>query len=408
MPSLISVLGDVVQIERTEFADALVADYLRDSESEKRAAAIQSCLHLGVSVIRFGEDKHGSMLLAETLNATAQLGTSTLEATLATTREELAKTRTELTEAIKLHVDGFRAEVSKTFDPSLNTSAFNALSAALSADMRRVTDKLQGDLDMRNPTSPFSLLRSEQKRDHEAVVIKFAELAQHAATKAAVAAERSRSTRKGEDLESALDQFFVAECGPRKDMVRRTSTELGIDGNRVGDFVIEINPSEAKGARIAIEAKNAEASTTALLRELDKAMHNRGASFGIAVVGNTRADSPAIMPFGDDKLIVRVATLEERGWDMLALSVALEGARWKSVIGRSARDVVDLSRIVSDVDEAFRIINRVTEIKKRITAGKTQLDTIAEGVDEMRRDLVSVLQRLRDGIKGPSIGADAA
>ena len=56
------------------------------------------------------------------------------------------------------------------------------------------------------------------------------------------APERAKSTRKGGDFESSNRGLPTAESRPRKDLVRRTSTEYGLDQNMAGDFVIEINP----------------------------------------------------------------------------------------------------------------------------------------------------------------------
>ena len=45
-----------------------------------------------------------------------------------------------------------------------------------------------------------------------------------------------------------------------------------------------------------IESKNAQKGTTELIRELDRAMKNRGAAFGVSVVSDANAISQAIVP----------------------------------------------------------------------------------------------------------------
>ena len=125
-------------------------------------------------------------------------------------------------------------------------------------------------------------------------------------------------------------------------------------------------------------------------------MKNRGATFGISVVTDPSAITQSIVPYGDDKLLVRISATDGDAWDMLALSVALDGARWKTIMRRSSSGQFDVTRVKSDLEAAFAIVNRVTEVKKRITAGKTHLDGIAEYVDDLRRDLATVLQRIRE------------
>ena len=234
-------------------------------------------------------------------------------------------------------------------------------------------------------------------------------LLQELAAKAAAKAERSKSTRKGCDFETATADFLMAESRPRKDLVRHTASEYGLDQNMVGDFVIDINPGEAQGVRVVVESKNGHKGMTELSRELDKAMKNRGAAFGIAVVTDENGIAQAIYPWGDDKLIVRVpALVDDDGWDFTALSVALEGARWKAIMGRMTAGSLDVNRIKAEITDAFAIANRFAEVKKRITAGKGHLDAIAEYLGDIKRDLLAVLHRIDETVSEAEPSSEAA
>ena len=232
----------------------------------------------------------------------------------------------------------------RTLDPANAASIIGKLRNALLNDYRQVTGKVREELDLSNPMSPLSALRAEIERNEErrfdTLSKQIGALLQQEAAKAAADAERSKSTRKGVDFENATEEFLAAESRPRKDLVRRTTSEPGLDSSNVGDFVIELNPSDAHSLRIVIENKNASKGTTSLIRELDKAMKNRGAVFGISVTTDPRVVSQSITPYGDDKLIVRVPALPEAdGWDFSALAVAIECARWKGNYGANDRGV---------------------------------------------------------------------
>jgi hypothetical protein len=126
-------------------------------------------------------------------------------------------------------------------------------------------------------------------------------------------------------------------------------------------------------------------------------MANRGAVFGISVVTEVSDATQSIVPFGDDRLIVRVPPLVDgEGWDYTALGVALECARWKSLMARSAVGSLDVARLSSEIDRAVSVTNRFTEVKKKITAGKTHLNDISDYLDDMRLQLVASLQSVRD------------
>jgi hypothetical protein len=399
----IQVSEGSLAIHQLEVTDDVTTSYIAGLEPEARVSGVINCLQLGARALTFVGDQTGATLLAETLKASAESTQSLLAHVSKTAQQSVAKSAEELPKRIHGELEQLRKELEKTLDPANTQSIIGRFRGALIDDYRKVTAKVREDLDLGNPLSPLSALRMELRtegdRKHEAVSKQLTELLQQNAAKVAASAERSKSTRKGGDFETVLEEFLTSESRPRKDLARRTGTEPGLDGNLVGDFVIEINPTEASGLRIAIEAKNAQKTTLGLVRELDKAMKNRGALFGITVVTDPSAIAQAIVPFGDDKLLVRVSPLPDGdGWDMLPLTVALEGARWKATMKRAAGGQLDVNRIKADVDAAFQIVNRITEVKKRITAGKTHLDGIADYIDDLRRDLLTVLQRVHETV----------
>ena len=400
---LVSVSGDTLAIHHLDVTDDVTASYIAGLELTAQPSGVVHCLQLGARALTFAGDQTGATLLAETLKTSAESTKTLLDHVSKTAQQSVAKSAEELPKRIHHEIEQLRKELEKTLDPANTQSIIGRFRGALIDDYRKVTGKVREDLDLGNPLSPLSALRTEMDKKSDGLSKQLTQLLEQNAAKAAASAERSKSTRKGGDFETALEDFLTAESRPRKDLVRRTSTEPGLDGNLVGDFVIEINPSEASSVRLVAEAKNAHKSTAGLVRELDKAMKNRGALFGISVITDPSAITQAIVPYGDDKLLVRVSSLPDaEGWDMLALTVALEGARWKAIMSRSTGGQLDINRIKADLDAAFHIMNRVSEVKKRITSGKTHLDGIAEYVDDLRRDLVTVLQRLRDTVTAPT------
>ncbi len=402
MQPYVRISDERLAIHQLEVTDDVTVSYISGLEAEAQLSGVINCLQLGARALTFAGDQTGASLLAETLKTSAESTKTYLDHVSKTAQQSVAKSTEELPKRIHHELEQLRKDLEKTLDPANTQSIIGRFRGALIDDYRKVTAKVREDLDLGNPLSPLAALRTEMEKKNDGLSKQLAQLLEQHAAKTAASAERSKSTRKGDDFEVVLEEFLTAESRPRKDLVRPTGTEPGLDGNLVGDFVIEINPTEASGIRIAVEAKNAQRSTTGIIRELDKAMKNRGALFGISVVTDPSAITQAIVPYGDDKLLVRVSSLPDgTGWDMLALSVALEGARWKTIMGRSTRGELDVAKIKADVDAAFQIMNRVSEVKKRITAGKTDLDGIAEYIDDLRRDLITVLQRLNAAVSEP-------
>lgn len=107
--------------------------------------------------------------------------------------------------------------------------------------------------------------------------------------RAASKAERAaleRSAVKGQDYEELVAQTvtnLAATSGDDAEAVGRTS---GSSGTRIGDIVVDIDPSLSGGAsaRYVLECKDRRLSLKALLAELRGAATNRDAQAAVAVI----------------------------------------------------------------------------------------------------------------------------
>jgi hypothetical protein len=78
------------------------------------------------------------------------------------------------------------------------------------------------------------------------------------------------------------------------------------------------------------------------------------------------------------------------------------------MMGRATAGSLDVTRVKADVDAAFHITNRFVEVKRKITSSKNQLDEVYEYLDDIKRDLVTVLQRVSDTFSEAQGEAEAA
>jgi hypothetical protein len=408
------VSDGILKIDALDVADEITVSYIDQLEPDLQAAGVLNCLQLGARAMTFANDKMGSALLADALRSESEKAQSLLINVSKTAEQAVTKSSETMGKIIANLLSDLAKELGKTLDPANTESIIGRLRVALVDDCQRVNAKVREDLDLANPQSPLSALRTELEKSDErryaTLTGQLTELLQRLAAKAAASVERSKSTRKGSDFEAATLDFLEAESRPRKDLVAHTATEYGLDQNFIGDFVIEVNPSDAQKLRIVVECKNAQTNPkTARVRELGKAMSNRGAIFGISVATCSGDVAQAIDPFGDDKLIVRVPMLsDDQGWDFTALGVAVECARWKALMSRASGGTLDIARVSAEIDHAIEITNSFAEVKRKITAGKTQLDTIAEYVDDMKRQLVTILHTIRDAVTEAQPKSEAA
>ena len=414
MSTLVNIFDGALRINTLDVTDEVTVNYIDHLAPDVRVAGVLNCLQLGARALTFASDKTGAALLADALKIESEKTQSLLTHVSKTTEQAVAKSAEKMGKAVAYLLEDLGKELNRTLDPANTQSIIGKLRGALVDDYQRVTAKVREDLDLANPRSPLSALRAEleksDERRHATLTAQVAELLERQAAKAAASAERFKSTRKGSNFETATLDFLEAESRPRKDLVAHTATEYGLDQNLIGDFTIEINPSDAHKLRIVVESKNAQKNcTTERVRELDKAMSNRGAAFGISVVATSGDVTQVIVPFGDDKLIVRVPTLpDDDGWDFTALGVALECARWKTLMSRAKAGALDVTRLSAEIDRALAITNSFADVKRKITASKTHLDGIAEYLDDIKRQLQTVLQTVRDTITEAQSQPEAA
>ena len=125
---------------------------------------------------------------------------------------------------------------------------------------------------------------------------------------------------------------------------------------------------------IAVEAKNDQTKHKDLLREVEKAMDNRNAAFGIGI-----STSPSLLPqrgpsiefVSDNSLLIRVDDYEpETGYfDPLNLEVALTVARYVCIATRGAKPCrLDTAQLDSNVAQALNALGRLSELKKNLTS----------------------------------------
>lgn len=414
MNASIRIVDGTAVIDSLSVDDAATVTYIEQLEGDARLSGVLNCLQIGARALRFAADKSGVTLLSDAFKAESEKTRSLLEQVSKTAERSVWQSSEAMEKAMGELLAGLSKDLRKTLDPANTESIIGKLRVTLSSDYQRITDKVCEDLDLTNPSSPLASFRTElennEERRHETLRHQIEEVLRGMAAKDAARSERLKSSRKGGDFEVATLDYLAAESRPRKDLVTHTAAVFGLDQNQVGDFVIELNPSDAQSARIVVECKNRQKNSMKdTVRELRKAMNNRGAGFGIAVITGLADVTQAIAPFGDDMLIVRVPALpDEDGWDFTALGIALECARWKTVVAKGAAGSVDLARLNAEIDRALAIANNVSDVKRKLTSVRTSLDEIPKLLDDMKCQLVGALEGIREAVGRDQLTPEAA
>ena len=219
---------------------------------------------------------------------------------------------------------------------------------------------------------------------------------------------KEKSTGKGATHEDSVQQALTEIA--IGDVVERTGEIVGlITKSKVGDHVIELNTgSKSSDLKIVFESKSANTynSSSAITKELNKAMENRGADFGIFVFDSyERFDKISSLPFHILSENMALTVLNEETGD-LPLKISYI---WAKSILMNADEVTSKSLGVS-YDEIIKgLTEAVTQVKKLSTAksnnkkaydaveaNETLIPEIRKNVQEKLSELISLLDSDED------------
>jgi hypothetical protein len=220
-----------------------------------------------------------------------------------------------------------------------------------------------------------------------------------------VEAERERGTAKGRSFEEAVADAVDAIALAQGDVAEAVG-DLKEATGKVGDVVVAIDACNgpARG-RIVFEAKDRRLSGPKALHELDHAMAERSADFGVLVVP-TEDEVPAKMDplreYNGDKLVI---ALDPDGGP-LPLELGYRLARARVLMKRSDADGIDASAVHDAAERALAALAEERRIKQQLTAAKTNIGKAWDSVDAMTQRVRDLLQEI-DGLVRPP-GDDAA
>src|SRR5215213_138158 len=200
---------------------------------------------------------------------------------------------------------------------------------------------------------------------------------------ASVAAEHARGTAKGRPYEEAVAEAVEAIAMGMGDDCDAVGDFRG-GGGRKGDVVVDLDGcAGAPRGRIVFEAKNSRRSRKEALTNLEAAMAQRAADYGVWVVPSEDtlpARAPALREIGGDKLFV---VYDPEDGSRLALVVAYSLARARVTMAKGGADGLDASALRAEVERATVAMEDVRKIKSQLTGAAGQIEDVRKAVELM-------------------------
>ncbi|CAA9465966.1 MAG: hypothetical protein AVDCRST_MAG65-287 [uncultured Solirubrobacteraceae bacterium] len=209
---------------------------------------------------------------------------------------------------------------------------------------------------------------------------------------AEVAAEHDKSTAKGRPYEEAVSEAIDVIARGQGDDCDAVGDVRGA-GGRKGDVVVDIEGCAGRPrGRIVFEAKNSHRPRKQALAELDEAMAQRDADYGVWVVpGEDRLPSKGhqLREINGDKLFV---VYDPEEGSRLGLEVAYSLARARVLMAKADGEGLDASALAVECERALGALEDVRRIKSQLTAA-------TKGIDDARGILDGMAERVRGHLK---------
>jgi hypothetical protein len=210
-----------------------------------------------------------------------------------------------------------------------------------------------------------------------------------------VAEAEAAGTRKGRSFEERVQAALERIADARGDCARHVGDERGEGGSKKGDTVVEIGAQHgATRGRIVFEDKDEKLSRNDAWKELNAAMVERDADFGVLVVAgeeNIPAKREQLIEYEGNKMIVAV---DHELPDELGLDLAYRYARLRLLTARDSSLQVDAAGVRDAAEAARSALKRAQGVRLALTGIDKSSAKAREGVDEIVRDVESELDRI--------------
>jgi hypothetical protein len=403
-PRVIALVGRLI-IENLVIDDPASAELVRTrtEAGEDPRRVVADAIEIGARVL----DREQAGATVEVLRQDLESASRDVEQRLGQTSEVVTtQLRTLFEEAFGPDSGHVTRVLQRHFGAESSTAVQHQVRAAvgeLLAESREKLFKQFSTADESNPLAVFqkaavAAIRQSSDQQHAhlremngrigALQLEIQKLQAEKAKALAVAAEHDRSTAKGRPYEEAVFEAVEAIAAVQGDDCDSVGDLRGV-GGRKGDVVVDLDGAAGRArGRIVFEAKNSRKSRNEALAELDEAMNQRAADYGVWVVPSEDkmpARATALREIGGDKLFV---VYDPEDGSRLALEVAYSLARARVVMAKGGTDRLDAAAVRAEVERATVAMEDVRRIKGQLTSA-------SGGIDEARRILETMADRVR-------------
>jgi hypothetical protein len=396
-----ALMGRLI-VENLVVDDATAAELvqLRSEAGEDPARIVSDAIEIGARVL----DREQAGASVEVLRQDLASASKEVEQRLGQTSEAVVTALNQQLEAAFGPESGHVTRVlARHFGAESSTAVQHQVRAAVAELLSESREKLFKQFssgDESNPLATFqraavAAIKQSSELQHEtlremsgrvgALQLEVQKLQAEKEKALEVAAEHDRSTAKGRPYEEAVFDAIDAIAGGQGDDCDAVGDLPGV-GGRKGDVLVGIDGCNGPPrGRIVFEAKNSQVPKKRALAELDEAMAQRDAAYGVWVVPSDDqlpARTQPLREVNGDKLFV---VFDPEDGSRLALEVAYSLARARVLMARSDADGLDASALRAEVERTLGAMEDVRRIKQQLTHAANGIEGARSVLEELDR-----------------------
>jgi hypothetical protein len=338
---------------------------------------------------------------------------------------QAAQLRERLTKAIEGGDEQLAQRIAESFDGARDGSVQKEIEARVEEaleEQRNALLKLFSAEDGANPLFSFrdAMVRvyrelgTSQRAEGEENRKRIAELTQQVIElkglherEAALAEAEEAGTRKGRSFEELVHAELAALADAQGDAAHHVGDSSSEAGGKKGDTVIELGACTGPAlATVVFEAKNRKLSRNDAWIELNSAMAERDAVYGVLVVaGEDKIPSglEEVTEYQGNKMI---AVLDRDEPDPEGLRLVYRYVRARVLAAGAAGLEVDAAGVRDAAEEAGARLKAANRIRKSLTNVSNSAERARGDLDEMIADVERCLERIESLVAAVDAAAD--
>ena len=402
----VSIKKDSVTFNDLTIINKDLASYLE--ESDDRVETLINIIEVGVKTLNSLKNSIERDFTKQTFETISSEMKKNLSESIEDIGDEFEKYFNEDGEFVKelqankeKMIGELNLELKNFIDPKNSDSALSKLTEILESEEGKVLNAFETALNPENSESQIFQLKNklEKKISEEVKTLSddIEKILQELKIDKATKDLKEKSTAKGatheDNVQQALSEIAVG------DVIERTGEIVGlVPKSKVGDHVVKLNSNTKVGdLKIVFESKSANTynSSSAITKELDTAIKNRDADFGIFVFDSyERYDKVSSQPFAllSENMAITVLN-EEVG--TLPLKIAFI---WAKTLLMNA-DSVTSKEVVISYDEIIKVLSESIKEIKRISTAKSNNKKAYDAIDANETLLPEIRKNVEDKLK---------